>query len=390
MGEIMRDSINNFIDLLVKGDSFLIFLVIMLVIIIGVIVCLVKLQIGDREYYEDDEEIEDDNLEIKAVTEDLVPKASPTLRSNEREPEFAKFIAPEQEEVAPRVTLKEKMREYESQIQKEEKLVERPIERPVEKPLTYPIKEEIDNEVEEILSNNTYEMPNRRVVEQSRFNFDSDFEKEVEDVIQEEENNETLVPTNYSYQETSDKVDDLVRSSFELENSISKMSNENDYEEEIPYNNLQSPLEFSGYKKEEFVPPRNQEFSSPRNIEVEEPEIDEISEYEREQENHAIISARELDNKINTMKETGEFEQHQEELRKYEQELEQKAIISYDELLSRASDGVVSYESEEKLGGISVGKVDTKQIETVRETDEKPYYKEEAFLEAMKEFRRAL
>ena len=56
MGEIMRDSINNFIDLLVKGDSFLIFLVIMLVIIIGVIVCLVKLQIGDREYYEDDEE----------------------------------------------------------------------------------------------------------------------------------------------------------------------------------------------------------------------------------------------------------------------------------------------------------------------------------------------
>ena len=125
-------------------------------------------------------------------------------------------------------------------------------------------------------------------------------------------------------------------------------------------------------------------------MEVEPPKIDEISAYEQEQEEQAIISAKELDSKISTMKETGEFEQHQEELRKYEQELEQKAIISYDELLSRASDGIVSYESEEKLGGILVGKVDTKQIETIRESDEKPYYKEEAFLEAMKEFRRAL
>ena len=243
------------------------------------------------------------------------------------------------------------------------------------------IKEQVE-EQEEILSKNTYELPNKRVVEQSRFNFDVDFDKQVEEAIQEEENEETLVPTNYSYEETSDKVDDLVRSSFELENSISKMNNEPDYEEEMPYNNLQNPLEFSGYKKEEFEPVRR--------MEVEPPKIDEISAYEQEQEEQAIISAKELDSKISTMKETGEFEQHQEELRKYEQELEQKAIISYDELLSRASDGIVSYESEEKLGGISVGKVDTKQIETIRESDEKPYYKEEAFLEAMKEFRRAL
>lgn len=370
MGEIMRDSINNFIDLLVKGDSFLIFLVIMLVIIIGVIVCLVKLQIGDREYYEDDEEEVEDVQSIKEVTEDLVPKTN--FRKEEPTPSFAKFVAPEQEELAPRISLKEKMREYESQ--NEEKLTE--------KPISYPIKEEIDDEVEEILSNNTYEMPNKRVVEQSRFNFDVDFDKQVEEAIQEEENEETLVSTNYSYEETSDKVDDLVRSSFELENSISKMNNEPDYEEEMPYNNLQNPLEFSGYKKEEFEPVRR--------MEVEPPKIDEISAYEQEQEEQAIISAKELDSKISTMKETGEFEQHQEELRKYEQELEQKAIISYDELLSRASDGIVSYESEEKLGGISVGKVDTKQIETIRESDEKPYYKEEAFLEAMKEFRRAL
>ena len=361
----MRDSINNFIDLLVKGDSFLIFLVIMLVIIIGVIVCLVRLQISDKEYYEDEEEIEN-SQEIKKVTEDLVPR---TTYKKEEEPSFAKFVAPEQEEIAPRISLKEKMREYERQnekIEQEEKID--------------PINEQIEEE-EEFLSNNTYEKPNKRVIEQSRFNFDIDFDKEVEEAIQEEENKETLVPdSRYSYQETSDKVDDLVRSSFDIENSISKMSNE-EIEEEA-YNNLQSPLEFNGYAKEEYKPIKN--------IEVEITPEEEISDYEREQENHAIISASELENKINTMKESGEFEQHQEEIRKYEQELENKAIISYDELLSRASDGVVSYESEEKLGGISIGKVDTKQIETIRETGEKPYYKEEAFLEAMKEFRRAL
>ncbi len=365
MGEIMRDSINNFIDLLVKGDSFLIFLVIMLVIIIGVIVCLVRLQIGDRDYYDEEEETEDVES-IKEVTEDLVPTT--TRKREPITPEFAKFVAPEQEDIAPRISLKDKMREYEA---KSETILEE------EKS----IKEQVE-EQEEILSKNTYELPNKRVVEQSRFNFDADFEKEVEEAIEEEEKNETLVPTStYSYEETSDKVDDLVRSSFDLENSISKISNE-EIEEEISYNNLQSPLEFNGYTKEDFKPVNK--------IEIEKEEIDEYTDYEREQEEQAIISARELENKINTMKETGEFEQHQEELRKYEQELENKAIISYDELLSRASDGIVSYESEEKLGGISIGKVDTKQIETVRETNEKPYYKEEAFLEAMKEFRRAL
>ena len=128
MGEIMRDSINNFIDLLVKGDSFLIFLVIMLVIIIGVIVCLVRLQIGDRDYYDEEEETEDVES-IKEVTEDLVPTT--TRKREPITPEFAKFVAPEQEDIAPRISLKDKMREYEAKsetILEEEKSIKEQVE----------------------------------------------------------------------------------------------------------------------------------------------------------------------------------------------------------------------------------------------------------------------
>ncbi|WP_300811508.1 hypothetical protein, partial [uncultured Akkermansia sp.] len=59
----MGDSINNFINLLVNGDFFLIFLIIMMVIIIGVIVYLVRLQIHDTDYYEKDDIEEDDDAE---------------------------------------------------------------------------------------------------------------------------------------------------------------------------------------------------------------------------------------------------------------------------------------------------------------------------------------
>lgn len=74
----------------------------------------------------------------------------------------------------------------------------------------------------------------------------------------------------------------------------------------------------------------------------------------------------------------------------YEKDQEDKAIISYDELLKRASSGTISYESEEDLGGIRVGKVDTSKIEVTSEEMNRPYYREEAFLSALKEFRESL
>ena len=111
-----------------------------------------------------------------------------------------------------------------------------------------------------------------------------------------------------------------------------------------------------------------------------------IKNYESDQEEMAIISADELDNRISNMKETGEFDRHLEQIDEYEAEQENKAIISYEELLKRASTNTVTYESTENLGGIKVGKVDTSKIEIASEENNTPYYKEEAFLSALKEF----
>lgn len=115
-----------------------------------------------------------------------------------------------------------------------------------------------------------------------------------------------------------------------------------------------------------------------------------IKNYESDQEEMAIISADELDNRISNMKETGEFDRHLEQIDEYEAEQENKAIISYEELLKRASTNTVTYESTENLGGIKVGKVDTSKIEIASEENNTPYYKEEAFLNALKEFRGSL
>ena len=115
--------------------------------------------------------------------------------------------------------------------------------------------------------------------------------------------------------------------------------------------------------------------------------IEEIKSYETDQEEMAIISASELDSRIKLMKENGEYDKHLEEIDDYEKEEENKAIISYDELLKRATTCAVCYESEENLGGIKVGKVDTSKIEVSDGEMKRPYYKEEAFLRSLKEFR---
>lgn len=115
--------------------------------------------------------------------------------------------------------------------------------------------------------------------------------------------------------------------------------------------------------------------------------LEEIKSYESDQEEMAIISASELDSRIKTMKESGEYDKHLEEIDNYETEEENKAIISYDELLKRATTNTISYESEENLGGIKVGKVDTTKIEVSDGEMNRPYYKEETFLRALKDFR---
>ena len=112
-----------------------------------------------------------------------------------------------------------------------------------------------------------------------------------------------------------------------------------------------------------------------------------INNYENEQEEMAIISTDELESRINSMKENDTYDKHLEKIDEYEAEQENKAIISYEELLKRASSNTITYESTENLGGVKVGKVDTSKIETLSEENNNPYYKEEAFLSALREFR---
>ncbi len=156
-----------------------------------------------------------------------------------------------------------------------------------------------------------------------------------------------------------------------LEEDIEKYIDEElDKEEPITIN--QTKFDF---EKEEIVD------SKPKK------NIEEIKNFESDQEEMAIISASELDNRIKLMKENGEYDKHLEEIDNYEAEEENKAIISYDELLKRATTCAVTYESEENLGGIKVGKVDTSKIEITDGQMNRPYYKEETFLRALKEFR---
>lgn len=135
---------------------------------------------------------------------------------------------------------------------------------------------------------------------------------------------------------------------------------------------------------------KQERFNFEEEPKVEDKKYDYIKSYEDEQEEMAIISASELERRIKEMKGNNEYETHEKRIEEYEEEQENKAIISYEELLRRASMNTISYESEENVGGIKIGKVDTNKIETYSETNDKPYYKEEAFLQSLKEFRRAL
>ena len=135
---------------------------------------------------------------------------------------------------------------------------------------------------------------------------------------------------------------------------------------------------------------KQEKFNFEEEPKVEDKKYDYIKSYEDEQEEMAIISASELERRIKEMKDNNEYETHEKRIEEYEEEQENKAIISYEELLRRASMNTISYESEENVGGIKIGKVDTNKIETYSETNDKPYYKEETFLQSLKEFRRAL
>lgn len=276
----MGSSINKFIELLVKGDFFLVFLIIMAIIIISVIVYLIKLQITDNSYYMDDEDEEDgDNY-------------------------FDEVVLPKKESI------------IKTEFPKEEKITEEVINDTIEE-----LKGDTNKVIVENLEKEFSNENKTPKIEQSKFDF----------IIE----NEEAVDT--------EQLIDSIDESLKVEESI-------------------------------------------KSADIKE----EVKKFESDQEEFAIISASELENRLNEMKANGELERHEEEMKAYEEEQELKAIISYDELLKRANNNVITYESEENVGGLRVGKVDTKDMEMPREESNKPYYEEETFLKTLKEFRSSL
>lgn len=333
----MNDGINNFIGLLSKGDFFLIFLIVMAVVIVSVIVYLVRLQINEDPYYRvEDEETTDDEYypspEEKAV-ETSIRKFSNNIKDIEEDEENNILEDPRKVKASVSdIDLVHANYEYnnviENDILNEETIMASDNDSIVNERPREEIEREIELNAQRIMENKIKnEIKEERHLEQERFYFESP---------QDEENSKKLNST----QESIEK--DL------------KVFEENNKE----LNNLD---------KEEFKG------------------------YEREQEEYAIISASELENRLKEMRETGEILRHEEKIKAYEEEQELKAIISYEELLKRANNKVVSYEKEENIDGIRVGKVDTRKVEMSREiSNKKTYYKEDEFLEALKEFRRAL
>ena len=113
---------------------------------------------------------------------------------------------------------------------------------------------------------------------------------------------------------------------------------------------------------------------------------DEIDEYELSEEDNAVISAEELEQKAKERKEILGLSENQEVIAKYEEEQEKKAIISYEQLLKNASNITLSYKEEEQKtkGAPRINKIELEQKEV---TPSENYLKEEEFLKILKEFR---
>ncbi len=112
---------------------------------------------------------------------------------------------------------------------------------------------------------------------------------------------------------------------------------------------------------------------------------DEINEYEVNEEEHAIISAEELNEKtqerINELGSTA----NQAVIDRYEEEQENKAIISYEQLLKNASNITLSYKQEKTASDSPrINKVELEKREISAPDN---YLAEEEFLKILKEFR---
>lgn len=110
-----------------------------------------------------------------------------------------------------------------------------------------------------------------------------------------------------------------------------------------------------------------------------------IDEYENNEEENAVISSYELEQKMRERRDTLGDTDNQIAIAKYEEDQEKKAIISYEQLLRNAQNVTLSYKEEKHdKGAPRINRIEIEQKEMPGVSD---YNNEEEFLKILKEFR---
>lgn len=113
-----------------------------------------------------------------------------------------------------------------------------------------------------------------------------------------------------------------------------------------------------------------------------------IDDYENNEEENAVISADELEEKAQQRMNALGVTDNQAMIDKYEEEQEKKAIISYEQLLKNATNITITYKKENTPEGApKVNKIELQEKEV---TEPQSYIEEEEFLRILKEFRMSL
>lgn len=162
--------------------------------------------------------------------------------------------------------------------------------------------------------------------------------------------------------------------------ALLKMKNK--YVREVPYSmeddmDLLDSLKSTDSKEE--LPPID------RNIDMKlNQEYSDIDSYEDSEEENAVISTDELEEKTKERMDALGISDNQAMIDKYEEEQEKKAIISYEQLLKNASNITISYQEEKTPEGApKINKIEVKEKEV---SAPQSYIEEEKFLSILKEF----
>jgi hypothetical protein len=114
-----------------------------------------------------------------------------------------------------------------------------------------------------------------------------------------------------------------------------------------------------------------------------------INDYESSEEENAVISREELEQKAQERRDALGDSENQIAIAAYEEEQEKKAIISYEQLLKNASNITLTYKEEnrEEKDAPKINKVEVEQKEV---SAPELYLEQEEFLKILKEFRVSL